>query len=74
MMSFLTVQYMQNIVKVLDNKRNNEGLMLLYNLAVMKNFKIKICTQDESREKQRSPVKTTLVAFKLAQKRSLKEY
>ena len=44
--------------------------MLLYNLAVMKNSKIK----DESREKQRSPAKTTSIAPELAQKGSLNEH
>ena len=44
--------------------------MLLYNLAVMKNSKMKMFTQDESREKQRSPAKTTLIAPELAQKGS----
>ena len=62
------------LVRVLDHRRNNEGLMLIYNLAVMKNFKIKMFTQDENREKQRSSVKITLIASELAQKRSLNEY
>ena len=53
-------------VRVLDYGRNNEGSMLLYNLAATKNFEMKIFTQDESREKQRSPAKTMLVAPELA--------
>ena len=44
--------------------------MLLYNLAVTKNFKMKMFTQDESREKQRSSAKTTLIASELTQKES----
>ena len=48
--------------------------MLIYNLAAMKNSKMKICTQDESREKQRSPAETTLVAPELAQKGSLSKH
>ena len=44
---------------------------LIYNLAVTKNSKMKMFTQDESREKQRSPAKTTLIAPELAQKGSL---
>ena len=48
--------------------------MLLYNPAVTKNSKMKICTQDKSREKQRSPAKTMLVASELAQKGSLNEH
>ena len=59
-------------VRVLDHGRNNEGSMLLYNLAVTKNSKMKMFTEDESREKQRSPAKTTLIAPELAQKGSLK--
>ena len=46
--------------------------MLIYNLADMKNFKMKVYTEDKSREKQRSPVKTMLIAPELAQKESLK--
>ena len=42
--------------------------MLLYNLAVIKNFKMKIDTQDESREKQKSSIKITLTASELTQK------
>ena len=61
-------------VRVLDHGRNNEGSMLIYNLAVTKNSKMKICTQNESREKQRSPVKTTLIAPELAQKGSSSEH
>ena len=48
--------------------------MLIYNLTVMKNFKIKIYTQDKSREKQRSSTKTILIALELAQKGSLSEH
>ena len=59
---------------MLDYKRNNEDSMLIYNLAVMKNSKMKICTQDESREKQRSPAKTTLIAPELVQKGSLSKH
>ena len=47
--------------------------MLIYNLTAMKNSKMKICTQDKSREKQRSPVKTMLIAPELAQKREPKQ-
>ena len=42
--------------------------MLLYNLAATKNSKMKIYTQDESREKQKSSAKTTLTAPELALK------
>ena len=59
---------------MLDHGRNNEGSMLLYNLAATKNFKMKMFTQDESREKQRSSAKTTLIASELVQKGSLSEY
>ena len=48
--------------------------MLIYNLAVIKNFKIKICTQNESKEKQRSPAKIMLIASELALKGSLSEH
>ena len=48
--------------------------MLLYNLAATKNSKMKICTQDESKEKQRSPAKTTLIASELALKGSLSKH
>ena len=48
--------------------------MLLYNLAVMKNSKMKIYTQDESKEKQRSPAKTMLIIPELALKGSLSEH
>ena len=47
--------------------------MLIYNLAVTKNSKIKIYTQDESREKQKSPAKTTLTAPELALKGNISE-
>ena len=53
---------------MLNHERNTEGSMLLYNLAVMKNSKMKIYTQDENREKQKSPAKTTLTAPELALK------
>ena len=56
---------------MLDYERNNEGSMLIYNLAVTKNFKMKVYTEDKSREKQRSPTKTTLIAPELVQKESL---
>ena len=59
---------------MLNYKRNNEDSMLIYNLAATKNFKIKMCTQDESREKQRSPAKTTLITSELAQKESLSKH
>ena len=48
--------------------------MLLSNLAAMKNSKMKICTQNKSREKQRSFAKITLIASELAQKGSLSEH
>ena len=47
--------------------------MLIYNLAVMKNSKIKIYTQDKSREKQKSPVKIILIIFELALKENINE-
>ena len=59
---------------MLNHKKNNENSMLIYNLTVIKNFKMKICIQDESREKQRSSAKTTLVAPELAQKGSLNKH
>ena len=59
---------------MLNYKRNNEDSMLLYNLIVTKNFKMKICTQDESKEKQRNPVKIMLIAPELASKKSLSEH
>ena len=59
---------------MLNHERNNEDSMLIYNLAVMKNFKMKVCTQDESRKKQRSPAKIMLIAPELAQKGSLNEH
>ena len=55
-------------VRVLDHERNNESSILIYNLAVMKNSKMKIYTQDKSREKQKSSVKITLTAPELALK------
>ena len=48
--------------------------MLLYNLAATKNSKMKICTQNKSKEKQRSPAKTTLIAPELAPKESLSKH
>ena len=48
--------------------------MLIYNLTVMKNFKMKICTQDESKEKQRNPAKIMLIAPELALKGNLSEH
>ena len=48
--------------------------MLLYNLTVMKNSKMKMFTQNESREKQRSPAKIMLIASELAQKESLSKH
>ena len=39
----------------------------------MKNSKMKIYTQDESREKQKSSVKTTLITSELALKGSISE-
>ena len=48
--------------------------MLIYNLAVMKNSKMKICTQDESRKKQRSSIKITLIVSELAQKGNLNKH
>ena len=59
---------------MLNYKRNNEGLMLIYNLTAIKNSKIKICTQDESREKQRSSAKIMLIASELTLKGSLSEH
>ena len=59
---------------MLDYGRNNEGSMLIYNLAVIKNSKMKVYTGDESREKQRSLAKTTLIAPELAQKGSLSKH
>ena len=55
-------------VRVLDYERNKKGLMLLYNLTVTKNFKIKIYTQDKSREKQKNHIKIILITFELALK------
>ena len=59
---------------MLNYERNNEGSMLLYNLTAMKNFKMKICIQDKSKEKQRNPAKTTLIASELALKGSLSKH
>ena len=50
---------------MLNYKRNNEDSMLLYNLAVMKNSKMKVYTGDESREKQKSSAKIMLIASEL---------
>ena len=44
--------------------------MLIYNLTVIKNFKIKMFTENESREKQRNSAKTILVTPELVQKES----
>ena len=61
-------------VRVLDYRRNNKGSMLLYNLAVIKNSKMKVCTQEKSREKQKSFAKILLIAPRLAQKGKISEY
>ena len=53
---------------MLNHERNNKDLMLIYNLTVMKNSKIKIYIWDESREKQKSSAKTTLITSELALK------
>ena len=53
---------------MLNHERNNEGSMLIYNLTAMKNSKIKIYTQNESREKQKSPTKIMSIASELALK------
>ena len=66
--------YIHLCVRVLDHERNNEGSMLLYNITATKNSKMKMFTQDKSREKQKSPAKTTLIAPELAQKKNLNEY
>ena len=58
---------------MLNHKRNNEDLILFYNLTVMKNFKMKICIQNESRKKQRSHVKIMLIAPELALKEDINE-
>ena len=47
--------------------------MLIYNLTVMKNFKMKIYIQNKSREKQKSSVKITLIPSKLALKGNISE-
>ena len=47
--------------------------MLLYNLAAIKNSKMKIYTQDKSREKQKSPAKITLTASDLTLKENISE-
>ena len=57
---------------MLDHGRNNEGSILLYNLAVIKNSKI-MFTQNESREKQKSSVKITLTAPELVLKGNISE-
>ena len=59
---------------MLNHERNNKESMLIYNLAATKNSKIKICIQNKSREKQRSPAKITLIASELAQKGNLSEH
>ena len=60
-------------IRVLDHRRNNESLMLIYNLAVMKNSKMKVYTEDKSREKQKSSVKITLTVSDLALKGNINE-
>ena len=50
---------------MLNHERNNEDLMLIYNLTVMKNFKIKMFTEDESKKKQKNSVKITLIVSEL---------
>ena len=70
-MQFKQKQYQS--VRVLDYRRNNEGSMLLYNLAVIKNSKMKIYTQDKSREKQKSPAKIMLTVPELALKGNINE-
>ena len=47
--------------------------MLLYNLAVMKNSKMKIYTWDESREKQKSSAKIMLTVSDLVLKGNISE-
>ena len=59
---------------MLNYKRNNEDLVLIYNLAAIKNFKIKMFIENESRKKQKNSVKITLVASELAQKGSLSKH
>ena len=56
---------------MLNYKRNNKDSILLYNLIATKNFKIKIYTQNKSREKQKSSTKNILIASKLAWKESI---
>ena len=66
---FLNVkQPLIKIVKVLDHKRNNKDLILLYNLAAMKNSKMKIYTQNKSREKQKNFINIILKVSELALK------
>ena len=72
-LKFYSIETIMN-VRVLDHERNNEGSMLLYNLAVMKNSKMKVYTGDESKKKQRNSVKTMLIASELVLKRSLNEH
>ena len=48
--------------------------MLLYNLAAMKNSEMKVYIWNESREKQKSPAKTTLIAPELALKGNISEH
>ena len=59
-------------VRVLDYGRN-KGSMLIYNLAVIKNSKMKMFTEDESRERQKSCAKTTLTTPELALKGNISE-
>ena len=59
---------------MLNHKRNTESSMLIYNLAATKNSKMKMFTEDKSKEKQRNPAKTMLIAPELAPKGSLSEH
>ena len=45
--------------------------MLIYNLAAMKNSKMKMFTQDKIREKQKASAKITLIASELALKENI---
>ena len=59
---------------MLDYRRNNENSMLIYNLTAMKNFKMKMFTQNESRKKQRNSTKIMLIVSELALKGSLNKH
>ena len=59
---------------MLNYRRNNENSMLLYNLAAIKNFKMKMFTEDENKKKQRNSVKIILITSELTQKGSLNEH